>query len=259
MKGGRIRIIIAVLAVLAVLCCIAVAIGSRPREEGDSISADTETPESVACGSTATSQPTSTSRPTTTQGPTNTPRATSTPRPTATPVPPTSTPNPNLVAPGTYLVATDIQPGLYKGQAGYDIFDSCYWERLSDLSGSFDSILANDNTMGQFYVEIKATDHAFKTDCWVTFLSTMPASPAQFPQTIPQGTYIIGVDIAPGTYRGQAGTDILESCYWERLSAVSGDFSSVIANDNATGQFYVGVQPTDFALSTACSLERVGD
>jgi len=70
------------------------------------------------------------------------------------------------------------------------------------------------------------------------------------------GTYIIGRDIQPGTYKGQAGTG-LDTCYWARLSGVSGEFVDLIANDNAEGQFYVEVDATDFALKTGCELELV--
>jgi hypothetical protein len=42
------------------------------------------------------------------------------------------------VGPGTLMVGTDIQPGLYRTEAGTDIMDSVYWARLSSLSGDFD-------------------------------------------------------------------------------------------------------------------------
>jgi hypothetical protein len=68
------------------------------------------------------------------------------------------------VGPGTLVVGTDIQPGLYRTEAGTDIMDSVYWARLSSLSGDFDSIIANDNVTGVATVEIKASDVAFETD-----------------------------------------------------------------------------------------------
>jgi tetratricopeptide (TPR) repeat protein len=82
------------------------------------------------------------------------------------PVIPTARPtrNPNIIRAGTYIVGKDIQPGTYKGQAGSDVMHSCYWARLSNLSGE-DDILANDNSMGQYYVEVVKGDYAFKTDC----------------------------------------------------------------------------------------------
>ena len=69
--------------------------------------------------------------------------------------------------------------------------------------------------------------------------------------------YLVDRDISPGTYNGQAGDTILDSCYWERLSGVSGDFSELIDNDNATGTYSVIVEGSDFALMTRCTLNLV--
>jgi hypothetical protein len=187
------------------------------------------------------------------------PIPTNTPAPTRTPLPPPPTSNPNLIRPGTYLVGTDIQPGIYKGQGGESLFSSCYWQRMSDLSGGLESILANDNAIGQFYVEVGETDFAFETACDMTRLDPLPEPPNEYPTLLMPGMYLIGVDIQPGTYRGEGGQDIMTSCYWARLTNVAGDLDSIIANDNAIGQFYVTVSVTDFALDTACELTFVGE
>jgi len=184
---------------------------------------------------------------------------TDTPESTNTPLPPPPTQNPNLIMPGTYLVGADIKPGIYKGEAGSDMFSSCYWGRLKDLSGSLEALLANDNSIGQFYIEIRDSDYALETRCQLVPLDSIPANTGELSQIITAGTYIVGKDIQAGTYKGQAGTDITTSCYWGRLSNVAGGLDAIIANDNAIGQFYVQVTGTDFALSTHCELERVGD
>lgn len=190
--------------------------------------------------------------------PTNTLAPTNTPEPINTPIP-SATPNLNLVSAGTYLVGVDIQPGFYKGVTGGDILDSCYWARLSDLSGSVSGILANDNSIGQFYVEIKQTDYAFETGCRMERLENLPEPISEFPTKIAPGTYLVGREIQPGIYKGQAGSDILESCYWVRLSNVAGEFDAILANDNAVGQYYVQVSQSDFAVTTACELEWVSN
>lgn len=61
---------------------------------------------------------------------------------------------------GTFIVGEDIQPGRYKARAK-DGF--CYWARLKDDSGDFDSIIANNTTSGQASVTIKKSDGAFET------------------------------------------------------------------------------------------------
>ena len=193
--------------------------------------------------------PTATPTPTSTRSPTVTPRPTSTPPPTATPRP-TAQP----VRPGTHRVGIDIQPGLYIGLAGQGIWNSCYWERLKDLSGTFDSIIANANAEGLFYVEILPNDKAFLTDCEVIAISQVDPPSSPFTK-LPPGMYLVGRDVMPGLYRGQAPRG--DWCYWERLSDATGEFQSILANDNAEGQYFVSVAPTDFAIRFDCPVERV--
>lgn len=213
---------------------------------------------SLACGSTsaASTQPASLVN---TSLPVNTPLSTNTPvpKPTDTPLPPTATPDPNLIKPGTYIVGTDIKPGIYHGYAGPDVSIVCYWERLKDLSGSFDAILANDNSYGQFYLEVKKSDYAFRTACEMVHLDSLPVHTGDYPQTIGPGTYLVGGEIQPGLYKGQAGSDVSSSCYWERLSNVADGFGGILANDNANGQYYIQVAASDFAFTTACELQFV--
>ena len=66
---------------------------------------------------------------------------------------------------GTYIVGTDIKPGLYKttGPSGDGVLPDCYWERVRDLSGGMDSIIANDNVKGPTTVQISSSGKAFKT------------------------------------------------------------------------------------------------
>ena len=157
---------------------------------------------------------------------------------------------------GTYRVGSDIQPGTYAGNPGLEIGDSCYWARLSGASGDLDDIIANGNARGQFYVEVKPTDSYFTVRCDVTTLSEWPTPPPLL-TTIEPGMYLVDRDIYPGIYSGQAGADILDSCYWGRLSGVSGDLSEIIDNDNATGTYSVVVEDSDFALVSRCSLSLV--
>lgn len=159
---------------------------------------------------------------------------------------------------GTYLVGKDIEPGIYKGMAGTNTMDSCYWQRSSGLTGDMGEIRANDNGVGPYFVEILADDLAFTTGCVLEKFDMNSAATDPFPTTITPGTYIIGKDISAGTYKGKTGADIMDSCYWVRLSSLDGEFGGILANDNATGQFYVQVLESDLALKTACPLEYTG-
>ena len=182
---------------------------------------------------------------------TSVPVVVATPEPTATPTP---TPEPKLsLDPGMYQVGQDIQPGIYAGRVGTGQLDSCYWARLSGASGDFSELLANDNAIGQFYVEIQPTDRFFEVKCEVTPIADWPA-PSSLLSELQPGMYLVGRDIKPGTYKGTAGTDLLDSCYWARLSGLSGDMDDLTANDNASGSFYVTIEASDYALETSCDL-----
>ena len=65
--------------------------------------------------------------------------------------------------PGTYIVGRDIGAGTYRGQAESD--DSCYWERLKGVSGTFSDIIANGIEEGQFFVTVYESDFALTTRC----------------------------------------------------------------------------------------------
>lgn len=58
------------------------------------------------------------------------------------------------------------------------------------------------------------------------------------------GTFLVGRDIQPGTYRAPAQA----GCYWERDKDTSGTLDSIIANDNADGPVVVTIAPTDAAF-----------
>lgn len=157
------------------------------------------------------------------------------------------------IPPGMYIIGRDIEAGTFVGIAGEDLLDSCYWARLSNLTGD-DDILANDNAVGLYYIEVLPDDNALQTGCALLTIEQVPAR-GELLTVLPPGTYIVGRDIEVGRYRGQAGDDFLDSCYWARLSNLSGD-NDILANDNAMGQYFIDVLATDFALSVSCEVER---
>jgi hypothetical protein len=68
------------------------------------------------------------------------------------------------------------------------------------------------------------------------------------------GTWLVGKDIAPGTYRASNGTGSFDVCYWERQSNTSGDFDAIIANEAVTekgASTIVTIDPTDVAFKTS--------
>jgi hypothetical protein len=61
------------------------------------------------------------------------------------------------------------------------------------------------------------------------------------------GTYLVGADIAPGTYRTKAPAD---GCYWARLKGTSGSSGDIIANSFGSGWQVVTIASTDKAFKT---------
>jgi hypothetical protein len=59
------------------------------------------------------------------------------------------------------IVGDEIQPGRYQAMA--DENGLCYWARLEDDTGDFDSIIANNGTSGHASVTIKPSDGAFES------------------------------------------------------------------------------------------------
>ena len=151
---------------------------------------------------------------------------------------------------GTYLVRQDIEPGLYRGVGGNDLFSSCYWERR-DSAGK---VLSNDNSEGQFYIEIQPTDSSLLTDCEIQAVNPSLETALDFPEEISKGMYLVGIDIKPGSYSGKTGSGLLEACYWARLKDAANTCESIIDNDNSHGEFFIEIKATDFAFYTSCSL-----
>ena len=158
--------------------------------------------------------------------------------------------------PGTLRVGQDIAPGIYAGVTGFSPPEPCYWARLSGDSGSANDVIASADAIGQFYIEVLATDAFLETACELTPLSDLPGLPAS-PENVHPGTHIVGRDIAAGIYLGNPGRDVRESCHWERLSGVSGDPSQLTASGDAEGLFYVEVESSDFALQSQCTMSLV--
>ena len=199
----------------------------------------------VACELEPT-QPAATPVSTATVPPTNTAgagdtdsTATAAPEPTLTP-----TPEPGF-GDGTWIVGTDIAPGLYVAPGS----SLCYWARLSGFGGTLDEIKANDVGVGRKLVAIAPTDAGFETsNCgrW------KPHVEISNPLTrIPEGTWMVGVEVSPGTYSAPGGA----LCYWARLSGFGDELDDIITNDVGAGRKLATIAPTDAGFHTGgCGL-----
>lgn len=172
-----------------------------------------------------------------------------TPKPTPRPTPvPTPVPTPQVATfgSGDKVVGVDVQPGTYRTRTAASF---CYWERLSGFGGSLDEIIANGTGGGYFTVTIGAGDAGFSSSgcgTWSADLSavTDPAGPIA-----EDGVYIVGTDVAPGTWRSDGGGGF--GCYAARLSGFGGTLNEVITNDLSTdGGLVVTIAPSDRGFET---------
>jgi len=192
--------------------------------------------------SSAVEQTTTVSDPTTTTTAGSTTTTTTAPTTTTTTAPPGPEP---AFGSGIQVVGEDVQAGIYEtGMLGEGIFEGCYWERLSGFSGDFDEIIANNNAVVHDVVEIMSSDAAFDSDCDAWYEVTPLDTPLS---AIPQGKWVVDVHIEAGTYQAEGG----DSCYWERLSGVSGEFDDILANDLPGGSAIVEISSSDYAFNSS--------
>ncbi|MDK8469829.1 hypothetical protein [Corynebacterium accolens] len=76
--------------------------------------------------------------------------------------------------------------------------------------------------------------------------SALPSDEAGNDESFNDGTFKVGADIQPGTYKNEGS----ESCYWARLSGFSGDSAEILSNDNPRGQTYVTIEASDVAFKS---------
>ncbi|MEV0118373.1 hypothetical protein AB0H77_34875 [Streptomyces sp. NPDC050844] len=65
------------------------------------------------------------------------------------------------------------------------------------------------------------------------------------------GTFVVGTEIKPGTYRTAGpADDVINSCYWARLKSTTGDVGDIIASGDSKGPVTVTISPGDKAFQT---------
>ncbi|WP_405962844.1 hypothetical protein OG713_08460 [Streptomyces sp. NBC_00723] len=66
-----------------------------------------------------------------------------------------------------------------------------------------------------------------------------------------EGEYLVGEDIKAGTYK-TAGPEDEFGCYWERAKDASGEFGSIIANNNLEGPGRVTLNQGEYFKTNRC-------
>jgi hypothetical protein len=139
---------------------------------------------------------------------------------------------------GTYVIGTDLAPGTYRTLSAPSAL--CYWARTSGFGGSVAEINANEITKASTIVTIGVDDKGFtSTGCgtWTSDLSAVTDGSGSFGN----GTFIVGTDVAPGTYRSAES----KGCYYARLSGFSGSLDEIIANANTDAAAIVTIAADD--------------
>ena len=149
---------------------------------------------------------------------------------------------------GTYLVGNDIEAGLYRVVVTDTLMGMGYVERSKGVSMEFSDILANIILTGDGYVEIKETDVAVKLTGVEIFPINLEDLVPDIKSEVSDGIFLVGYDIAPGTYKVEVTDTIMEMGYVERTRNVAMDFSDIIANEIFQGQGYVEIRDSDFAI-----------
>lgn len=107
---------------------------------------------------------------------------------------------------------------------------------------------------GTNYLPVRALAEALGLDvAWDSANATVVLStPGKTSATsVGEGMYLVGKDIPAGTYLLTA-TNSLFSGYYERCKDASGEFTSIISNDNFSTTVYVTVQDGEYLKLNRC-------
>lgn len=109
---------------------------------------------------------------------------------------PTTGPQATTFGPGTWIVGIDIAPGLYRSSSNTE----CGRWRLGGFGGTSDEASGGRISVGTHTINVAASDAGFRS---LSGCGTWTVAPTSGPQvtTFAIGEWIVGVDIAPGTYR----------------------------------------------------------
>lgn len=147
------------------------------------------------------------------------------------------------IAGGMYKVGTDMQAGEYI------IVGSGYLQISSDSSGSFESIVENDNYTNRTIILINNGQY-------VKF-SGRAYTPAEAPKVdassgmLPAGKYKVGVDLPAGEYKLTPSG----SGYYGLSTSASESMDVLVSNDNFDTDIYLTVQDGQYLKLSRASIK----
>lgn len=146
---------------------------------------------------------------------------------------------------GMYRIGTDMPAGEYV------IIGSGYLEVSSDSSGSFDSIITNDNYKGRTIIAV--TDGQYLTFKGTAYKPEDAPAPDTTYGVLREGMYKVGRDFPAGEYKIVPTSDIRG--YYEVCKDATGDFGSIISNSNFDTTKYLTVKDGQYIKLSRCELQ----
>ena len=144
------------------------------------------------------------------------------------------------ISAGTYVVGSEIEPGFYRV--------SRYWSRLDANQDIIDNDLVSGD--GWSLVEIMSSDKYIKFSGVAYALDDMPVLDP-IAERFTEGTYLVGVDIQPGTYRVNAQGSSM--AYGARLACNR----DILDNELNSGSVILTVKSSDCMFKFTGILEKL--
>lgn len=110
--------------------------------------------------------------------------------------------------------------------------------RASELDDREEALDAREEELASQAEDEAETEEAEQEEVSASDAGAIPGS----------GTFLVGEEIQPGTYRTEGTSGF---CYWARLSGLSGEFDDIITNDFSEGPSFVTIADTDVAFETS--------
>ncbi len=149
----------------------------------------------------------------------------------------------DVVSPGMYKVGKDILANEYI-ITGHGMI---YMQAAKDSTGSFDSIIFNDNFENRTWVTLKSGQYfTFKGDAVMYPAGNIEAHKVKLikDKYYPPGMYKAGVDLPPGEYKLYPRKDM--PGYVSLSNFSSHDSKDILMNDNFRSARYITVKNQQF-------------
>ncbi len=143
---------------------------------------------------------------------------------------------------GTYIVGKDLAPGVYKATSTETMDEPREIYRMSGISLNYEEQIAYGYSAYD-YVEIKDTDKAIYIQNYKLEKVDFDNIPVNLKTTVSNGVYVVGKDIAPGTYKVQTNNEFGSV---EKANALDMSYESYTGS--LMGNGYIEVAETDIIV-----------